>query len=161
MFLNRRYLLCLINSSHTPSNFVQLLSTHWQSACDFLEVFGHFLKNLHVVELSNFYASRSKTWGHIDFVLPVILSSAENFNLGYNFWMIGTRALIFHMNVSCNKTFPWVLKYLTLWPWCLTYLVTLMFDLLNENFDLSYIFWMVRSRILIFDMSVPCDTTFP
>jgi hypothetical protein len=36
------------------SNFVQLLWTHWRSACDFLEDYRHSLKKLHVIELSNF-----------------------------------------------------------------------------------------------------------
>ena len=47
----------------------------------------------------------------------------KNFNLGYNIWMVSTRALIFHMSVSYGKTFPWVPKVLTLWPWPLTYLL--------------------------------------
>jgi hypothetical protein len=41
----------------------------------------------------------------------------ENFNLGYNFWMVGTRTLIFHMSIPWDKTFLWIPKDLTLWPW--------------------------------------------
>jgi hypothetical protein len=57
--LNRRHLLYVINSSHTfrltySSNLVQLLWTHWRCACDFLEDYRHYLKNLHVVELNHF-----------------------------------------------------------------------------------------------------------
>jgi hypothetical protein len=45
-------------------------------------------------------------------------------NLGYIFWLVGTRALTFLMSFPCEKTFPWVPNCLTLWawPWCLTYL---------------------------------------
>jgi hypothetical protein len=40
-------------------------------------------------------------------------------------------------------------------------LVTLVFDLLIENFNLVYIFWLVGTRALTFHMSVPCDKKFP
>jgi hypothetical protein len=40
-------------------------------------------------------------------------------------------------------------------------LVTLVFDLLIENFTLGYIFWFVGIRALLFHMIVPCDKTFP
>jgi hypothetical protein len=36
------------------SNLVQLLWTLWWCACDFLEDYRHYLRNLHVVELSHF-----------------------------------------------------------------------------------------------------------
>jgi hypothetical protein len=36
------------------SNFAQLLWTHWRCACDFLEVFEHISKTLHVAELRDF-----------------------------------------------------------------------------------------------------------
>jgi hypothetical protein len=39
-------------------------------------------------------------------------------------------ALIFHMNISCDKTFPWKIFDL----------VTLVFDLLIGNFNLGFIF---------------------
>ena len=29
----------------------------------------------------------------------------KNFNLANNFWTVGARALIFHMNIPCDKTF--------------------------------------------------------
>ena len=31
-----------------------------------------------------------------------------NFNLDENFWTVSARALIFYINIPCNKTFPWV-----------------------------------------------------
>jgi hypothetical protein len=37
----------------------------------------------------------------------------DNFNLGYNFWMVYTRILIFHMSIPCDKTLPWLQK---VWP---------------------------------------------
>ena len=34
--------------------------------------------------------------------------------------------------------------------------LTMVFDLLIENFIFEYIFWMVWTRTLIFDISIPC-----
>ena len=41
----------------------------------------------------------------------------ENFNLANNFWSVSVTAFIFHMNIPCDKTFPWVPLLFTLWPW--------------------------------------------
>ena len=41
----------------------------------------------------------------------------ENFNPANNFWTVSSRTLIFHMNIPCEQTFPWVPLFLTLWPW--------------------------------------------
>jgi hypothetical protein len=73
----------------------------------------------------DFYAPEIEDWGAYCFVQSVILSSAKNFTLGNNFWIVSTRALIFHMSIPCDKTFPLVSNILTLWPWtwCLTYLL--------------------------------------
>jgi hypothetical protein len=51
--LNRQHLLCVINSLYTfwLTFFKRLLWTYWRCECDFLYVFGHFSKNVHVVEL--------------------------------------------------------------------------------------------------------------
>jgi hypothetical protein len=38
----------------------------------------------------------------------------KNFKFGYNFWMLSTRTLIFHMSVYSDKTFLWVPTDLTL-----------------------------------------------
>jgi hypothetical protein len=78
----------------------------------------------------------------------------ENFNLGYIFWLVGTRALTFHTSVCCYKTLPWVLKNMALWPWC-------KFDLHIENFNFGYSFWIVCTRTWTFHMTVPCEKTFP
>jgi hypothetical protein len=40
-------------------------------------------------------------------------------------------------------------------------LLILVFDLLIENFNIRYIFWLVGTRALTFKRSVPCDKTFP
>jgi hypothetical protein len=109
-----------------------------------------------------------------------LLVLIENFNLGYIFWMVCTRALIFHTNVPCDKrltlaiSFEWYILGLWHFTWKFfvtrpfhgyqkIYLVTLMlvFDLLIKSFNLCYILWMVCTRILIFHMSVPCVKTFP
>jgi hypothetical protein len=68
----------------------------------------------------------------------------EYFNFGYIFWMEGTRALTFHMNIPCNKTFSWVQKFVLV-------TLTMVLDLFIENFNLGYIFWLVGTRL--FDIS--------
>ena len=45
----------------------------------------------------------------------------ENYNFANNFWTVNARALIFHMSISCDKTFLLVLVNL----------LTLTFDFLN------------------------------
>jgi hypothetical protein len=65
------------------------------------------------------------------FCLSVHLSSVKKSNLGFNFWLVSTRTLIFHTSIPCDKTFPWVEKCLNL---------TLVFDLLIENLNFGYIF---------------------
>ena len=37
----------------------------------------------------------------------------KNFNLAYNSWTTIGRVFIFHMCIPCDKTFPWVPKFLT------------------------------------------------
>jgi hypothetical protein len=63
---------------------------------------------------SHFYASRLKIQegGYCFRSVSLCQSSAKNFNLDYNFWM-----------VSVSLTFLCVPKDFTLWPWrwCLTY----------------------------------------
>ena len=46
-----------------------------------------------------------------------------NLNLDNNFWTVSTRALIFHLSIPCDKTFPGVPLFFTLrpWPWSLTH----------------------------------------
>ena len=77
----------------------------------------------------------------------------ENFNLANNFWTVGARALIFHMNIPCDETFPRVPLFFTPWPW--PWSLTLFL-----NFNLAKNFWTVGARALIFHMNIPCDKTF-
>ena len=81
----------------------------------------------------------------------------KNFNLANNFWIVSARALIFHMSIPCDKTFPWVYHYFLSCDLTLT----LEFDLLFKNFNLANNFWTVSARALIFHMSIPCYKTFP
>ena len=41
----------------------------------------------------------------------------ENFTLVYNLWTGNATAFIFHMSISCDKTFLRVPLFFTLWPW--------------------------------------------
>ena len=56
------------------------------------------------------------------------LGVCKNFNVANHFWTVSARALIFHMSIPCDETFPWVRLFF--------YLVTLTreFDLLFKNF---------------------------
>ena len=67
--------------------------------------------------------------------------------------MVINMALIFHMSIPCDKTFPWVIFF---------YLVTLtlMFDLLIQDFNFGYIFWLVSTWTLTFHISDPYDKNF-
>ena len=58
-----------------------------------------------------------------------------NFNLANNFWTMTARALIFHMNILCDKTFHWVPLFLTLWPW---------------PWSLTHFFWKILSLLITF-----------
>jgi hypothetical protein len=80
-----------------------------------------------------------------------------NFNLGHNFWMISSRALIFYMNIPCYKTFPLVP---TFWPRDLDLSIWHTFSVCHKNFNLGHNFRMISTRALIFYMSIPCDKNF-
>ena len=108
---------------------------------------------------------RSKIGGHIVFVLSVILSFCPplwNFNLANNFWTVSARALIFHMNIPCDKTFPWVPLFFTLWPWPWPYLELAIIRGICVsqthlvNFECSF-YLRDSSRFIIFSQFiVPC-----
>ena len=108
----------------------------------------------------DFYAPKIEDRGAYCFCpvcYSVILSFCPplwNFILANNFWTVSARALLFQMNIPCDKTFPWILLFLTLWPWP-------RFDPFIENFNLANNFWIVSARALIFHMNISCDKTFP
>ena len=63
---------------------------------------------------------------------------SKNFNYAIYFSTMNARALIFHMitSILCDKTFPWVPTFFTLWPWLwsLTYfLKTLTLQITYEQ----------------------------
>ena len=76
-----------------------------------------------------------------DFVTFDLLLKTHN--LGHNFWTKRDRAFIFHMCISCGKTFLSIPKFLTKWPWpsLLTYfwkrsMLAITFEL--KEIELSY-----------------------
>ena len=79
----------------------------------------------------------------------------KNFNLSHCFLTRRGRAFIFHLYIPCDKTFPWVPKFLTSWPWpwSLTYF--------KKNFNLGHCFLTRRGRAFIFHLYILCDKTFP
>ena len=53
----------------------------------------------------------------------------KNCNLANKFWTVSARALIFKMNIPCDKTFPWApLFFFILWhsPWSLTHFLKIL-----------------------------------
>ena len=84
---------------------------------------------------------RLKIWGILfcpvcHFLIIILqffksVNRSETFNLANNFLTMSSRALIFHMSISCDRTFPWV-------PTCYHVTLTLEFDLLVlfENINL-------------------------
>ena len=70
---------------------------------------------------------------------------------------MSVRALIFHMSISCDKTFQLEPTFLILWhwSWSLTHLLK-TWTLLTV-----YDIWTMSVRALIFHMSISCDKTFP
>ena len=125
------------------SNLVHCCLTRW-----------HLLVRFTYGIAAPFYAPVIEDRGILFLSCLSLCHSVWNLNLGYNFWMVSTRALIFHMYVLYDKSFPWVSNYLTSWPWPrrLTYFF--------KNLNLGYNFWMVSTRALIFHMCVPYDKTF-
>jgi hypothetical protein len=69
----------------------------------------------------------------------------KNLNLGYNFYILNTRASIFLLSIPCDKTYPWThIFYPVTW--------TLVFDLHIENSNRVCVFWISCTRTLIFCM---------
>ena len=65
----------------------------------------------------------------------------KKLNLGHNCWTKRDRAFIFHMCISCGKTFLSIPKFLTSWPWLLTYFwknLTLAITVEPKGIGLSY-----------------------
>ena len=56
-----------------------------------------------------FIAPASIDRGHTVFGLSFCLST-KNFYIGHSFWMVGDKAIIFHMIIPCDKTFLLVLN---------------------------------------------------
>ena len=78
----------------------------------------------------------------------------KKLNLGNNFWTKRDRAFIFHMFISCDKTFLLETNFFT----SLTF--TLTFDLLLKKLNLDHNFWIKSDRALILHIFIPCDKTF-
>ena len=79
----------------------------------------------------------------------------EHFNLANYIWTVSARALIFYMSIPCDKTFPWVPLFSTLWPWhwslthfwgkTLTLLITFEWWVL----ELWYFIWVFQVTTLV------------
>ena len=110
-----------------------------------------------------FMPVRSKIGEHIVFVLSVILSFcnchsvllSETLTLFITFETVSARALIFHMSILCDKTFPWVPLFFTQWPWpwSLTHFYkTLTLQITFEQWVLelwyfTWVFFVIRASV--------------
>ena len=99
------------------------LCWHWYYTlkCEFSIMLHRFNQLVHVSLL--FYAPEIENQGAYCFCpvcYSVMLSLCHPlwiFNLADKFWTVNAKSLIFHMNIPCYKTFPWVPIFFTLWPW--------------------------------------------
>jgi hypothetical protein len=82
------------------------------------------------IKITSYYLSLAQKFVTLTLVFDLLI---EYLNLGYIFWLVGTKALIFHMSVPCDKTFVSTKTF---------DIATLMFDLLVKNLNLGYIFWI-------------------
>ena len=109
-----------------------------------------------------FMPPRSKIGGHIVFVLSVILLFchsvllSETLTLLINFWTVSARALIFHMGIPCDKTFPWVPLFFTLWPllWILTNFLKIFTLLITFEKWVLELWYFIRVHFLPFDLAL-------
>ena len=79
-----------------------------------------------------FYAPEIEDRGHIvlsclSFCHSLSRPPLWNFNLANNFWTVSARALIVHLSIPCDKTFPW------------------------------YHYFLINIRAFILHMSISCD----
>ena len=70
---------------------------------------------LHFYAYGNRVSSCWPVWLFV--CLSVCLSRQKTLNLFNNFWTVKGKALIFHMCIPCDITFPSVPNLLTSWPW--------------------------------------------
>ena len=80
--------------------------------------------------------------------------SFEKLNFGYNFWTKKEKAFILNMLVPFDKTFLFVPKKFTLWPW--PWLLTYFWKKLYLGCD----FWTKRDKAFILQVCIPCGKTF-
>ena len=100
---------------------------------------------------------RSKIGGHN---YRVILKFCHclphwSFNHANNFWWVSARALIFHMSIPCDKTFPREPFFF--------YTVTLALEIdpFFEHIYIAFNFLTGSTRALIFYISIPDEWIFP
>ena len=125
MIFRVRYIWDQVNAFWKKRNKSALLSailTHFEQFRKrhfaWLALFVLFQKCSH-----NFYLYDRRSGGKLFLSCLSLCPPLWNFNLANNFWTVSARALIFHMSISCDETFPLVPLFLTLrpWPWSFTH----------------------------------------
>ena len=104
-----------------------------------------WIRLLHKMIGSNYFLcprDRRSGEGGIMFLSCLSLChSLLNFSLANKFWTVSARTLIFHMNIPCDKTFPWV--PLLFYPVTLTLLLTFEQRVL-EVWYFTWVFLVIR-----------------
>ena len=98
--------------------------------------FTHFLKTLTLLITFEYWVLQLlySKWVFLVIWPWSLTHFLEDFNLANNFRTASARSFIFHMSISCDKTFPWFHYF---WH-CMT--LTLEFDPFFKNFNLAYNF---------------------
>jgi hypothetical protein len=102
---------------------------------------------LHIVNFAILYIRQAPLIGtnRFDLVALTLMFDLhiENFNFGYNFWIVCSRTKIFHLTVPCHNTFPWLpiiffVRLILYWN-RLYDAVAVVFDLRFKIFNLGMI----------------------
>ena len=105
---------------------------------------GHYLHIYNIKE--QFLCPQDRRSGDIVFVLSAILSSSLKLYLANSFWTVSARALVFHMSIPCDKTFPYVPLLFTiwLWPWSMTHFLKTFEQWVLELWNFIWVFIVIR-----------------
>ena len=115
---NRTGILYMINNLSDIRMFTHLSESSRHDSVNFKQknnenCYLYWRKSYCEIWCVVFMPPRSKIGG---ILFSSFCPSLWNFKLANNIWTMNARALIFHMNIPCDKTFPWITLFFTLWP---------------------------------------------
>ena len=100
---------------------------------------------LHIIGMCSLWQDLSVGTKNFDLVTLTLTFDVllKKLNLGYDFWTKRNKAFILQVCIPCGKTFLFIPKILTLWPW--PWLLTYFWKKLN----LDHNFWTKSDKALI------------